>query len=61
MTLPDDVKKKLGESLSKIGALTEEHSAEVLEALDAGKPIKWNLMLNDPVYSAKECDDETDD
>jgi hypothetical protein len=45
MPLPENMSVRLESELSKKRLLDPTLAKEVISSLDAGKPIKWNLLL----------------
>lgn len=61
MPLPSDMPALLEQALTKGGLLETTLAKEVIAGLEAGKPIKWNLLLAKQLQVEKEAANEADD
>lgn len=61
MPLPDNMPARLEAELSKKRLLDPAVAKEVVGSLEAGKPIKWNLLLAKQLALEKGEADETHD
>lgn len=61
MPLPNDMPKQLEQGLTKAGLLNAPLAKEVVASLEAGKPIKWNLLLAKQLQFEKEVENEAHD
>ncbi|GEP46228.1 hypothetical protein BGE01nite_55190 [Brevifollis gellanilyticus] len=61
MPLPEDMPSRLERSLTKGDLLDASLVKEVIDGLESGKPIKWNLILARQLQLEKEGVDEADD
>ncbi len=61
MPLPEDMPLRLEKSLTHEGLLETNLAKEVIEGLESGKPIKWNLLLAKQLQAEKEAENEADD
>lgn len=61
MPLPVDVPSRLERSLTLGDLLDASLAKEVIDGLESGKPIKWNLILARQLQLEKEAADEADD
>jgi hypothetical protein len=60
MPLPENMPANLEKELTKKGLLDTSLAKEVTADLEAGKPIKWNLLLARQLELEKGESDETD-
>lgn len=61
MPLPVDMPSRLERSLTQGDLLDASLAKEVIDGLESGKPIKWNLILARQLQLEKEAADEADD
>jgi hypothetical protein len=60
MALPENMSANLEKELTKKGLLDTSLAKEVTAELEAGRPIKWNLLLAKQLELEKGGADETD-
>jgi len=60
MPLPEDMPSRLEKSLTQGSLLDSSLAKELIEGLESGKPIKWNLILARQLQLEKEAADEAD-
>lgn len=61
MPLPEDMPSRLEKYLTQGDLLDTSLAKEVIEDLESGKPIKWNLILARQLQLEKEAANEADD
>lgn len=61
MALPENMSTNLERELTKKGLLDTGLAKEVTAELEAGRPIKWNLLLAKQIQLEKGGADEADD
>lgn len=61
MALPENMPANLERELTKNGLLDTSLANEVTEELEAGRPIKWNLLLAKQIELEKGGANEADD
>lgn len=61
MALPEHMSASLERELTKKGLLDTSLAKEVTAELEAGRPVKWNLLLAKQVELEKGGTDEADD
>lgn len=61
MPLPDDMPLRLEKSLIQDRLLNTNIAKELIEGLQSGKPVKWNLLLAKQLQAEKEVENEADD
>jgi hypothetical protein len=60
MALPENMSANLERELTRKGLLDTSLAKEVAAELEAGRPIKWNLLLAKQLELEKGGADETD-
>ena len=60
MSLPENMSVNLEKELTQNGLLDTSLAKEVTAELEAGKPIKWNILLAKQLQLEKGGGDETD-
>lgn len=60
MPLPENMSANLEKELAKKGLLDTSLAKEVTEGLEAGMPIRWNLLLAKQIELEKGGADEAD-